>query len=478
MSSEFQKNIGYFDLGVNERRDLQEGYQMVEPLFDSMLDRFYEFALGDTDMALFFPNKAMVNHAREKQAAHWKMLLSGQFDHTLENSAKKIGQVHFRIELPFHMYLAGYSRVSSMMITHLLEKCREKDLDPGQTQSLVGVMSRAFFFDTNCVIEAYFEAQTAEQKVALEYLQEGLSNISNGTNASRIPSGEESDFPVRYDSLRKGYNKVVELLVDVGGRLAELTADIKISTGDVHAATEDLARRTEDQAATLQNTSASVEELTRSVQITSENAGKVDTEVSSTSQEAETAREVVAAAVASMTEIEDSSKQISNKIGAIDQIAFQTNLLALNAGVEAARAGDHGRGFAVVASEVRELAVRAADTAKEINEIISASTAQVQGGAEKVGKTGEALESIADRVGRVSELVSEMNNATNEQAHALTDVNEAVNSLEAVTQQNAAMAEESTAAAKDMAAAFESLVDTVAEFGVSGSTEKPMRRTA
>jgi methyl-accepting chemotaxis protein len=189
--------------------------------------------------------------------------------------------------------------------------------------------------------------------------------------------------------------------------------------------------------------------------------------------DAERSGPVVNDTVTAMQKVETSSKQISNIIGVIDEIAFQTNLLALNAGVEAARAGDAGRGFAVVATEVRALAQRSADAAKEIKALISASGAQVKAGVRLVGETGQALTRIAGQVGRLSALVGHIARSAQEQANGLGQVNAAITQMDQVTQQNAAMMEEATAASHALVGEAEELSQLVAQFRVGTNTAAP-----
>ncbi len=189
--------------------------------------------------------------------------------------------------------------------------------------------------------------------------------------------------------------------------------------------------------------------------------------------EAERSGKVVSDAVSAMGQIEQSSLQISQIIGVIDEIAFQTNLLALNAGVEAARAGDAGRGFAVVASEVRALAQRSADAAKEIKALISASSRHVGQGVSLVGETGSALQRIIAKVAEITGLVSEISASTLEQATALSEVNTAVNQMDQLTQQNAAMVEQSTAASHALAGDAQNLSTLVARFKTGSEQPRP-----
>jgi methyl-accepting chemotaxis protein len=194
--------------------------------------------------------------------------------------------------------------------------------------------------------------------------------------------------------------------------------------------------------------------------------------------EAQRSGEVVTQATAAMSAIEQSSAKIANIVGLIEEIAFQTNLLALNAGVEAARAGDAGRGFAVVASEVRALAQRTAEAAKEIKGLISASSRQVGDGVELVTQTGQALESIRATVAEMHGLVSEIASSAREQAVALNEVNTAINQMDQVTQQNAAMVEETTAASHSLAREAETLTGMISRFRLSASDEIETARAA
>ena len=246
---------------------------------------------------------------------------------------------------------------------------------------------------------------------------------------------------------------------------------------EITGAADDLSRRTEQQAASLEETAAALDQITATVKKTSEGAVEATTAVASARTDADRGGEVVREAVSAMSRIESSADQIGQIIGVIDEIAFQTNLLALNAGVEAARAGDAGRGFAVVASEVRALAQRSAGAAKEIKALISASSREVGAGVALVGRTGEALDRIVGQVARVEELVREIAASAREQATGLNEVNAAVNQMDQVTQQNAAMVEQSTAASHALASECDALNQLVCGFrlGADVAAEAPAR---
>jgi len=270
-----------------------------------------------------------------------------------------------------------------------------------------------------------------------------------------------------YSKLRDDFNKAVTALRGVIQSIAHSTEVVYGSAGDISEAANNLSRRTEQQAAALEETAAALDEITSTVKSASDRAAEAREMVNETKGSAAKSGDIVRNAIAAMTRIEGSSTKISQIIGVIDEIAFQTNLLALNAGVEAARAGEAGRGFAVVAQEVRELAQRSAGAAKEIKELIRNSATEVETGVTLVRSTGEALTEIESLVNRVNEHVASIATAAREQATGLAEVNTAVNSMDQMTQQNAAMVEETTAASQTLAQESRELKSLLQTFRLS-----------
>ncbi|HWA62467.1 MAG TPA: methyl-accepting chemotaxis protein, partial [Caulobacteraceae bacterium] len=219
-------------------------------------------------------------------------------------------------------------------------------------------------------------------------------------------------------------------------------------------------------------------QITATVKTTADGSNHAREVVTTTKTDATHSGEVVRGAVAAMNQIETSSKEISQIIGVIDEIAFQTNLLALNAGVEAARAGEAGRGFAVVASEVRALAQRSAEAAKEIKALITASSGQVDQGVKLVGEAGKALERIVTQINEINTVVGEIAASAQEQADGLGQVNTAINQMDQVTQQNAAMVEESTAASHSLLQEANELARLLGRFSISQNGESYQARRA
>lgn len=304
--------------------------------------------------------------------------------------------------------------------------------------------------------------KTEEQAAVVEILSTGLKKLREGDLSFSITEALGDD----YDRLRMDYNSSVETLNHALAQVVDSAESIRNGAQEIAQASDDLSNRTENQAATLEQTAAALDELTASVKSAADGAKSVEDIVSQAKEEATQSGHVVKSAVEAMNKIENSSEQISQIIGVIDDIAFQTNLLALNAGVEASRAGESGKGFSVVASEVRALAQRSSEAAHEIKALISGSTHQVEQGVDMVGKAGNALESIVARVNHISQLVSEIASGASEQSAGLGEINVGVNQLDQVTQQNAAMVEEATAASHILQKDTTVLVDLVAGFTI------------
>ena len=327
--------------------------------------------------------------------------------------------------------------------------------------------------------EAEKAAEAEADRVTIEALGRGLAAMADGDLTYRI----DTEFAPKAAQLKSDFNAAIAQLQQAVSVVVANIAGIRSGAGEISQAADDLSRRTEQQAAGLEETAAALDEITATVNKTASGARQASDVVQAAKGDAETSGVIVRDAVQAMQAIEGSSDQISQIIGVIDEIAFQTNLLALNAGVEAARAGEAGRGFAVVASEVRALAQRSAEAAKEIKTLISTSSTQVGSGVKLVGQTGEALQRIVDRVAEIDGLVSEIAASAQEQAIGLAEVNTAVNQMDQVTQQNAAMVEQSTAASHSLAQEAQSLQASVARFKVGSAAQvvaapAPTRATA
>ena len=297
---------------------------------------------------------------------------------------------------------------------------------------------------------------------AVDEIAKGLTALAHGDLTATI----EKPFIPSLEQIRTDFNAAMARISAAMQNVSHNTDAIASGSSQIREASDNLAKRTEQQAAAVEETAAALEQITQTVADSSKRANEAGQLVARTKEGAERSGFVVKNAIEAMGQIENSSKEISNIIGVIDDIAFQTNLLALNAGVEAARAGEAGKGFAVVAQEVRELAQRSATAAKEIKALINTSSDQVKAGVQLVGETGKALEQIVIEVKDINANVAAIVEASREQSTGLSEINKAVNAMDQNTQQNAAMVEESTAASHSLAKQAAALRELVSQFRI------------
>lgn len=342
----------------------------------------------------------------------------------------------------------------------------------------VGRMTKAMSAFRDNAVEVQTNREVQEKIVSA--LSDGLRGLAR----NQLDRQLTENFSGAYDELRRDFNEAVGSLNEAITSVRESATGVLNGASEIRAASDDLALRNEQQAARLEETAAAMNQITSTVRETANRAGEVQRSIAETHQEATEGGEVVRRAVTAMAAIEKSAKEITQIIDVIDGIAFQTNLLALNAGVEAARAGDAGKGFAVVANEVRALAQRSASAAMDIKALINASTTQVSEGVSLVDETGKLLEKIQTRVSDINALAVEIASSSVSQSTNLEQINSSVGEMDRMTQQNAAMVEQSTAAARSLADEANELTSMVSRFETGAQPSRaankvvPHRRAA
>jgi len=381
--------------------------------------------------------------------------------------------VHRQITRPLGLVTQAMNRVAAGDL--------QADIGDFERRDELGDLARAFrafrqaSLDYRETQEAAKQAEAAmaqEQAYVVEALATGLARLAAGDLIFRLGGA----FPNGYVKLRDDFNTAMDQLQEAMVQIKTSILGIRGSADEISQSAEDLSHRTEQQAASLEESAAALDQITNTIRRTAEGSAEASKVVLAATTDAERSSIVVRDAVSAMGHIEQSSQQISQIIGVIDEIAFQTNLLALNAGVEAARAGDAGRGFAVVAIEVRALAQRSAAAAKEIKALIFTSGSQVASGVQLVGQTGQALERILINIGEINILVAEFAGAAAEQAGSLHEVNSAVDQMDHGIQQNASMVEENTAASFGLAAEAQQLANLIDRFDIGVMPELPVKR--
>ena len=309
-------------------------------------------------------------------------------------------------------------------------------------------------------------AEAALRQKLFHKLGDHMSQLAAGRTDCELSTDEFDGLDRDHVAICDSFNDVLSNLRMMLSTVFSTADSVRTSAQEISEVAEDQSRRSEAQAATLEESAAAIEDLNASVQTTAQLAADANERIAHNKRLAAAGGEVVDKTVKAMRDIEHSSQQITAITGVIDDIAFQTNLLALNAGVEAARAGETGRGFAVVASEVRALAQRASDSANEIKDLIKSSGAHVSEGSELANKAGAALSDIIDGVNHVSDLVSNIATGSREQATNLAEIKEGVTELDKVTQQNAAVIEESSAASRSLSNEAHRLTEALRQFEI------------
>jgi methyl-accepting chemotaxis protein len=474
-AQDIRKKLDFYHLGESDFARFPAIARALAKHAPAALDKLYERIAATPETAAFFSSRAMMNHARDKQIEHWGAAFAGRVDSGYFERAQNIGNVHARIGLEPGWYIGAYATVLEEVIL-AISSSPMTALTGRQAGRTIASLVKMALLDMEVAVSAYFEAEQATRAAVIAEVGGALQRLTEGDFTVPL-----SGLPDAFSTIQSDFETMREKVSAALSDVAEMAQNVDVGAQEIRQASDDLARRTEQQAASLEEASAAMTTLAGSVRSTADDATHMHDSVQQAHGDAINGGAVVGEAVQAMNDIHGSAQEIGKIIAVIDGIAFQTNLLALNAGVEAARAGDAGRGFAVVANEVRALAQRSADAALDIKKLISDSSAQVERGVHLVGESGDTFGRIVSKVGEIAGLASGIASVANEQATSIGHVRETVRDLDVMTQQNAAMVEQATAASRNLAGEADRLAELVGHFVVEGRQRRAppgMRRAA
>lgn len=455
---------------------------IIKDALPTALDRLYDRVRAEPETRRFFKDESHITTAHAAQQGHWRAIIEGRTDEEYANSVRTIGRVHARIGLEPRWYIGGYSVILAHLTRAIANRPRKlfanKKAHDRATAEAIAELNQRVLLDMDMAISIYLEtlaearnhaqqaqaeaeARQAEVVKALGKALHGLADNDLGT----VINGE---FPEEYRSLQHDFHAATRALRTAVRAVADSVESLSAGSSQLAIASEDLATRTERQAANLERTVSEADAIARQVASSADGARQTAQALAEARADVSDTSVIVGDAVQAIHAIAESSAEIARFTSLIDEIAFQTNLLALNASVEAARAGDAGRGFSVVAQEVRALAQRSAAASGEIRGLIATSTAHVSRGVDLVEKTGSALDRIGSKVVAVDALAGDIAQSAQEQAEALARVRRAMGEMDDITQQNAAMTEEATAAARQLANEAHMLNQQVSRFKLEG----------
>ncbi len=474
---EISTRLAFMAFSDTQRARLAGLQPFVRKIIGRALDRFYAQARLTPATSAFFRDDRHMAQAKAAQEAHWLRIAGARFDEEFYSSVRRVGSVHARIGLEPRWYIGAYALVLEDLLKGIarqhspLRRLLSLFRIPSAQEASIAIV-KAALLDMDLSVSIYFEEAQVERTAAIDSLAGALATLAAGDLSMDL-----SGLPASFAALEGNYNEAIRNLRALIGSVAQSATTIRAGAGEIAQASEDLARRTESNAASIEQTSAAIAQMDERLKATAASAGRTVERADEAIEAVAGGRSVTDEAVQAMGRVAESAKGIDNVIEGLDKIAFQTRVLAMNAAVEAGRAGEAGRGFAVVADLVSALAMRAEEEAGRARDQLTATQTDIGAAVGMVHKVDGALTNISGNVGEVHKLLAGMASDNKAQSSAVGEISNAVGLMDQATQQNAAMVEQTSAAARNLSNEVTLLAEQAGHFTISGDRAAAARTT-
>jgi methyl-accepting chemotaxis protein len=445
-----KSRLSFMELDERQQATLRATQPWVKATLSDALDRFYARAAATPETSRFFRDQAHMNRAKSAQEKHWARIAAADFTGEYHASARRIGATHAHIGLEPRWYVGSYAIVLQHLISgvHRLNSPFKRLLGlfrgPSTEQATIALV-KAALLDMEVSLSIYFEEAQAERDAAIASFEAALNALAEGDLTNEL-----TGLPSSFSALEKSYNRTLDRIREMISSVSDGTMRIRSGIHEISQAAEDLSRRTQGTAASLEETTAAVSQMDARFRSTAEAARHTVTRADQAIATVGQGRAIAEEASQAMGRVSEAAKGTDSVIEGLDKIAFQTRVLAMNAAVEAGRAGEAGRGFAVVADLVSALAMRAEEEAGRAREQLTMTQAEIVTAVDAVQKVDGALANISGDVSQVHDLLGSMAADNGAQSTAITEISHAVGAMDRATQQNAAMVEQTSAAAQNL----------------------------